>query len=51
MFPENTELSSVADFFSFFFLVRKIVPELSWVPIFLYFVCRMQPQHGLTIGV
>ena len=29
------------------FLVRKIVPELTSVPIFLYFVCGMPPQHGL----
>ena len=31
--------------------MREIVPELSPVPIFLYFVCGMQPQHGLMSGV
>ena len=31
----------------FFFLVRKIVPELTSVPIFLYLVCEMPPQHDL----
>ena len=34
-------------FLSFFFLVRKIVPELTSVPIFLSFVCGTPPQHGL----
>ena len=30
----------------FFFLVRKICPELTSVLIFLYFICEMPPQHG-----
>ena len=29
-----------------FFFVGKIVPELSSVPIFLYFVCGLPPQGG-----
>ena len=29
-------------------LLRKIGPELTCVPIFLYFVCGMPPQHGLV---
>ena len=33
--------------FPYFFLVRKIGPELTSVPIFLYFVCGTLPQHGL----
>ena len=40
-----------AEFFFFAFLVRKIGPELTSVPIFLYFVCGMPPQHGLTNSV
>ena len=28
-------------------LARKIGPELTSVPIFLYFVCGSWPQHGL----
>ena len=32
-------------FFNFF--VKKIVPELTSMPIFLYFVCGMPPQHDL----
>ena len=28
------------------FLLRKIGPELTSVPIVLYFVCGMPPQHG-----
>ena len=35
----------------FFFLVRKIVAELTFVPIFIYFVCGTLPQHGLMSGV
>ena len=31
---------------SFFSLVRKIGPELTSVPIFLYFVCGTLPQRG-----
>ena len=40
-------------FVSFFliFLVRKIGPQLTSVPISLYFVCGMLPQHGLMSGV
>ena len=34
----------------FLFLVRKIGPELTSVPIFLYFVCGMLPQQGLMSG-
>ena len=33
------------------FLVRKIVPELTSVPLFLYFVCGMPLQQGLMSGV
>uniref|UniRef100_A0A3Q2LPQ3 MOB kinase activator 3A n=1 Tax=Equus caballus TaxID=9796 RepID=A0A3Q2LPQ3_HORSE len=33
-------------FFVFFILVRKIGPELTSVPVFLYFVCGLPPQHG-----
>ena len=33
------------------FLVRMIVPELTSVPVFLYFVCGTLPQHGLMSGV
>ena len=36
---------------AFFFLVRKICPEQISVPIFLYFICGMPPQHGLMSGV
>ena len=36
---------------NFFFLVRNIGPELTSVPIFLYFVWGMLPQHGLMSGV
>ena len=32
-------------------LVRKIGPELTSVPIFLYFVCKILPQHGSTSSV
>ena len=34
-----------------FFCVRKILAELTSVPIFLHFVRRMQPQHNLMSGV
>ena len=37
--------------FLFLFLLRKIGPELTSVPIFLYFVCGTQSQHGLMSGV
>ena len=33
------------------FCLRKNVAELTSVPVFLYFVCRMLPQHGLMSGV
>ena len=29
-----------------FFCLRKILPELTSVPVFLYFACGMLPQHG-----
>ena len=35
----------------FIFLVRKIGPELTSVPVFLHFVCGLLPQHGLMRGV
>ena len=34
-----------------FVLVRKIGPELTSVPFFLYFICGTPPQHGLMRGV
>ena len=34
-----------------FFLVRKIVPELTSVAIFLHSVCETPPQHGLMSSV
>ena len=43
---QNSYLSFSIPFFFFFFLVRKIGHELMSVPIFLYFVCGMLPQHG-----
>ena len=33
-------------FFLSFFFLRKILPELTSVPIFLYFLCGSLPQHG-----
>ena len=30
----------------FFFLLRKIRPQLTSVPVFLYFVCELLPQYG-----
>ena len=33
-----------------FYLVTKIGPELTTVPIFLYFVSATPPQHGLMSG-
>ena len=33
------------------FCLRKVAPELSSMPIFLYFVCRMLSQHGLVNGM
>ena len=43
----------VIGFWNWFFFrgVRKIGPELTSVPIFLYFVCGTPPQHGLISGV
>ena len=35
----------------FFLLLRKIVPELTSVSVFLYFVCGTPPQHGLMSNV
>ena len=40
-----------SNLFYFIFLVRKIGPELTSMPIFLYFVHGMLPQHGLMSGV
>ena len=38
-------------FIYLFFWVRKIGPELTSVPIFLYFVCGMLLQHGfMNVG-
>ena len=31
--------------------MRKIVPELTFVPILLHFTCGMPPQHGLMSSV
>ena len=31
--------------------MRKIIPELTSVPIFLYFVCEMLPQYGMMSGL
>ena len=42
------ELTSVANLSSF--CLRKIVAELTSVPVFLYFVHGMLPQCGLTSG-
>ena len=36
---------------SLFFRLRKIGTELISVSVFLYFVCRLLPQHGLMSGV
>ena len=33
------------------FLARKIVPELTSVPIFFHFVCGTPSQHGLMSGM
>ena len=45
-------LSKASSCIKFFcFLVRKIRPELTSVPIFFYFVCEMPPQHGWMSGV
>ena len=38
-------------FLFFIFLVRKIVPELTSVPVFLYFVCGALPQFGVVSEV
>ena len=35
----------------FIFRLRKIHPELTSVPILLYFVCGLPSQHGLTSSV
>ena len=35
---------------NFFVCVRKIGPELTSVPILLYFVCGTPPLHGLMSG-
>ena len=35
----------------FFFLLRKICPELTSMSIFLYFVCGLALQHGLVSRV
>ena len=41
-FPELTSNCQSSSF-----CLRKIVPELTSMPIFLYFVCGMLPQHDL----
>ena len=38
-------------FIYLFILVRKIVTELTSVPIFFHFVCGTLPQHGLMSNV
>lgn len=38
---------SIRFFCLFGFLVKKIVPDLKSMPIFLYFVYEVKPQHGL----
>ena len=35
----------------FFFSVRKIRPELTSMPVLLYFICGMPLQHGLMSSV
>ena len=45
----SPELTSVCQSSSF--CLRKIVPELISVPIYLYFVCGTPPQYGLMSGV
>ena len=44
-------LGNLHFFFLFSFLMGKIGPELTSMPIFLYFVYGMPPQHGLVSGV
>ena len=44
---EQSKLENI----SFLFLVRKIVPELISMPLFLYFVYGMPAWHGLMSGV
>ena len=44
------ELTSVANL-PLFFCLRKIVTELTPVPIFLFSLCGTLPQHGLMSGV
>ena len=39
------------ELFLFFFFLRKIVPDLTSVPIFLYFERRTVPQDGLMSGL
>ena len=34
---------------NFFFLLRKISPELTSLPIFLHFICGLLPQHGQQV--
>ena len=41
---------TVFNFFFFFFLLRKTGPELTSVPVSLYSICEMLPQHGLLSG-
>ena len=45
------KISPCLSFFLSFFFVRKIVPELMSVAIFLYFVCGTLPQHGLMSSI
>ena len=44
-------LTLFLSFLFLFFLLKKIGPELTSVPVFLYVVCGMLPQHGLMSGV
>ena len=47
----NSDESKFLSLDFIYFFVRKIGPELTSVPIFLYFVWGMPPQHGLMSGV
>ena len=48
---EGSEIEKDDCWTFFFFLVRRIVPELTSMPILLCFVCGTPPQHGLMSGV
>ena len=51
LFTVGHLLSTSVAFYLFIYLVRKIGPEQTPVPVFLYFVCGTPPQHGLMSGV